>query len=103
MTRPVSVTVPVVGELDHESGDDLLAAVAAGLAGRPDAQVVRLDCHGMSHCDALGLSVLLQLRRDADAAGRRLFLDARPADLDRLLHLTGTAAYLLADHPEPPS
>ncbi|RKE17376.1 STAS domain-containing protein [Streptomyces sp. TLI_171] len=92
-----TVTVRVDGELDHETCADLLRAVAEQLAARPGARMVRVDCRGMSLCDSMGLSALLQLRRDADAAGRRLVLDRRPAHLDRLLHLTGTAAYLLAD------
>ncbi|BAJ26353.1 MULTISPECIES: STAS domain-containing protein [Kitasatospora] len=92
-----AVTVRVEGELDHESCEELVRAVAAHLAAQPPYQVVRVDCAAMSLCDSMGLSALLQIRRDTDAAGRRLLLEHRPAHLDRLLRLTGTAAYLLAD------
>ncbi|MFJ4675422.1 MULTISPECIES: STAS domain-containing protein [unclassified Kitasatospora] len=95
-----TATVPVDGELDHESCGELVRAVAGHLAARPRVDVVRLDCGGMSLCDSMGLSALLQIRRDVDAAGRRLLLDHRPAHLERLLRLTGTADYLLADRPD---
>ncbi|MFD7736082.1 STAS domain-containing protein [Kitasatospora phosalacinea] len=97
---PRTVTVPVEGELDHESCEELVRAVTVHLAARPRVGVLRLDCAGMSLCDSMGLSALLQIRRDVDAAGGRLRLDHRPAHLDRLLHLTGTADYLLADRPD---
>ncbi|MEU5384001.1 STAS domain-containing protein [Kitasatospora cineracea] len=95
-----TATVPVEGELDYESCGELLRAVAAHLAARPRVDVVRVDCGGMSLCDSMGLSALLQVRRDVDAAGRRLLLDHRPAHLERLLRLTGTADYLLTDRPD---
>ncbi|GAA4877641.1 STAS domain-containing protein [Kitasatospora terrestris] len=98
-SAPRTVTVPVEGELDHENCEDFLRTVAERLAAAPGAEVLRVDCRGMSLCDSMGLSVLLQIRRDMDAAGRRLLLDHRPAQLDRLLHLTGTADYLCADRP----
>lgn len=97
---PRTATVPVEGELDHESCGELLRAVAAHLAARPLVDVVRVDCGDMSLCDSTGLSALLQVRRDVDAAGRRLLLDRRPAHLERLLRLTGTADYLLTDRPD---
>lgn len=97
---PRTVTVPVEGELDHESCEGLVRAVAVHLAARPRVDVVRVDCAGMTLCDSMGLSALLQVRRDVDAAGCRLRLDHRPAHLERLLHLTGTADHLLADGPD---
>ncbi|MFC8720411.1 STAS domain-containing protein [Kitasatospora sp. NPDC057198] len=97
---PRTVTVPVEGELDHESCEGLVREVTLHLAARPPVEVIRVDCAGMTLCDSMGLSALLQIRRDVDAAGRRLRFDRRPAHLDRLLHLTGTAGYLLADGPD---
>ncbi|WP_033223192.1 STAS domain-containing protein [Kitasatospora phosalacinea] len=97
--EPRTATVPVEGELDHESCEGLVRAVTSHLAARPPVEVVRVDCADMTLCDSMGLSALLQIRRDVDAAGRRLRLDHRPAHLDRLLRLTGTADYLLADPP----
>ncbi|MFJ1755500.1 STAS domain-containing protein [Kitasatospora sp. NPDC088134] len=94
-----TVTVRIDGELDHESCEDLLRDVAGRLAADPAAGAVRLDCGGMTLCDSMGLSALLQLRRDTAAAGLLLLLDHRPAHLDRLLRLTGTTAHLLGDTP----
>ncbi|MFJ5228534.1 STAS domain-containing protein [Kitasatospora sp. NPDC088391] len=99
-TAIADVTVRIDGELDHESCEDLLRAVADHLAAAPAARAVRLDCGGMTLCDSMGLSALLQIRRDTAAAGLRLLLDHRPAHLDRLLRLTGTTAHLLGDTPD---
>ncbi|MFE9427399.1 STAS domain-containing protein [Kitasatospora sp. NPDC006697] len=89
------VTVRVEDDLDHETCDTLLAAVAGALRAHPSARAVRLDCGAMTMCDSMGLSALLQVRRLTDTAGLRLVIDHRPPLLDRLLELTGTADYLL--------
>jgi anti-anti-sigma factor len=95
----VTVTVAVDGDLDYETSGDLLEAVTAALAERPKSTVLLLDCAGMTLCDSMGLSALLQIRRDTLAAGRSLRIHPRPPLLDRLLDLTGTADYLLSPAP----
>ncbi|MFE6751793.1 STAS domain-containing protein [Kitasatospora purpeofusca] len=92
---PATVTLPVEGDLDHESCDTLLATTTAAMSTQPAGGVVRLDCTAMTMCDSMGLSTLLQIRRRTDAAGILLLIDHRPAVLDRLLHLTGTFDHLV--------
>ncbi|AUG75318.1 antagonist protein [Kitasatospora sp. MMS16-BH015] len=96
-----TVTVRVEGDLDYETCDALLAAVAEAVAARPTATALRLDCAAMTLCDSMGLSALLQLRRQTEGTGQRLLIDRRPPHLDRLLQLTGTHDYLLG--PSDPS
>lgn len=93
--RRGTLTVTVAGDLDYETSDDLLEEVRALLTRSPETAEILLDCSQLTLCDSMGLSALLQLRRDADLAGCRLVLDHRPLLLDRLLELTGTAEHLL--------
>ncbi|MEU1203595.1 STAS domain-containing protein [Streptomyces sp. NPDC005813] len=92
--------VRVVGDLDYETCDELVSAVRQTLAGRaggPDGvQGLHVDFAGLDNIDSMGLSALLMIRRQTDAAGIRLYLDERPAGLERLLDITGTLAHLTA-------
>ncbi|GAA4061669.1 STAS domain-containing protein [Nonomuraea soli] len=84
------------GDLDYVSAEDLLTVVTARLRQAPAPREIRLDCAGLGICDSTGLSVLLVIRRRADAVGTRLHLDNRGAALNRLLDITGTREHLVA-------
>ncbi|MFR0357524.1 STAS domain-containing protein [Streptomyces sediminimaris] len=86
--------VEIDGDLDHETADRLLETVTEQLAGRPDLGHLRLNCARLGVTDSMGLSVLLMIRRRTAAAAVQLHLDDRPANLDRLLEVTGTLEYL---------
>lgn len=53
-----------------------------------------LDAGNLDTFDSSALAVLLELRRDALRAGRRLVLRAMPARLRELAHLYGVAVLL---------
>lgn len=91
-TEPRHVTLRLVGELDYETTHQLVRAVRRELEGKPAR--LRIDCGGLVFCDTTGLSGLLDVRRRAAAAGCELYLDERPARLQRLLEITGTLAHL---------
>jgi anti-anti-sigma factor len=96
-----TLRVAVRGDLDYDTAEELLEAVDAGLTAYPGTRELRLDCGGLSHCDSMGLSVLLTVHRRTSAAGIRLRLDDRPQPLDRLLDVTGTLEFLTADPADP--
>ncbi|CAL9595145.1 STAS domain-containing protein [Streptomyces sp. enrichment culture] len=87
--------IRLVGELDWETADDLTAAALACLSAQPPPRRLHLDCAGLTLCDSLGLAALLTIYRRAQETGTGLYLDNRPALLDRVLELTCTA-YLFA-------
>lgn len=89
--------VAIVGELEFATARLLLQLVTDRLADHPDVRDVRLDCGEVAFCDSSGLSTLLLVHRAVTGAGSRLYLDNRPPALDRLLALTGTAAYLTGE------
>ncbi|WP_030562085.1 STAS domain-containing protein [Streptomyces aureocirculatus] len=94
---PHRLTVRLRGLLDHTAAHELVALVALvseALADRPDVTELVLCCAGVTQCDLDGVSALIAIRRRADAHGARLTLGERPAQVDRLLVRTGTAAYL---------
>lgn len=99
-SRPEEGTaaVAIVGDLDHDTADRLLAEVTGAL-GEPGTVRIVLDCEGLVFCDSRGLAVLLTIRRRTSAAGLELALDHRHARLDRLLALTGTAELLTGAAP----
>ncbi|MFJ3224932.1 STAS domain-containing protein [Streptomyces sp. NPDC086783] len=92
--------VRVAGDLDHETCDELTAAVDSVLGTPPcvPAQLasLRLDFTDLHGIDSMGLSALLMIRRRTDAARTRLHLDELPAVLERLLDVTGTRGHLTA-------
>ncbi|WP_225823399.1 STAS domain-containing protein [Streptomyces naphthomycinicus] len=92
----LGLTVDVSGDLDLDTGDHLVETVTEHLARHPEAPAVRLDFGELSWIDSGGLSALLMVHRRARTAGRALFLDRRPALLERLLRQTGTLDHLTA-------
>ncbi|MCX4683207.1 STAS domain-containing protein [Kitasatospora purpeofusca] len=88
---PVRI-VSVGGELDRDSADGLLAA----LAGLPEEGLTRIlvDLAELSFCDSTGLNVLLRARQDAELAGVLLELAGPRPVVVRLFAITGADAVL---------
>ncbi|MEU9305661.1 STAS domain-containing protein [Streptomyces sp. NPDC048269] len=86
-----SVTITVSGEIDvHDARDLRDVAVTAMTSYRGP---VTLDLTGVTFCDCAGLGALVQIRRQALRAGRRLLIRAG-RQVDHLIRLTGTGPYL---------
>ncbi|WP_020138416.1 STAS domain-containing protein [Streptomyces sp. 351MFTsu5.1] len=91
-----AVRIEIAGDLDYDSADRLLEEATARLSARPGLEDLHLHCAGIGMVDSMGLSILLMIGRRANAARVRLHLDDRPAQLDRLLEITGTLEYFTA-------
>ncbi|MFI9150522.1 STAS domain-containing protein [Streptomyces sp. NPDC053367] len=91
-----TVRIEITGDLDYDSAELLLDEVTAQLSARPGLRDLHLHCAEVGVVDSTGLSVLLMIGRRTAAAGTRLHLDDRPAQLTRLLDLTGTLDHFTA-------
>ncbi|MFF7952687.1 STAS domain-containing protein [Streptomyces griseorubiginosus] len=91
-----AVRIEITGDLDYDTADLLLEEATARLSARPGLEDLHLHCAGIGMVDSMGLSILLMIGRRANAARVRLHLDDRPAQLDRLLGITGTLEYFTA-------
>ncbi|MER6495701.1 STAS domain-containing protein [Streptomyces griseorubiginosus] len=91
-----AVRIEITGDLDYDTADLLLEEATARLSARPCLEDLHLHCAGIGMVDSMGLSILLMIGRRANAARVRLHLDDRPAQLDRLLSITGTLEYFTA-------
>ncbi|MFC9291026.1 STAS domain-containing protein [Streptomyces sp. NPDC057052] len=102
-SHPSALTLAVVGELDHDAGHfpALLTCAIEDHEREHGATLrdLRLDCADLTLIDSTGLAMLLMLRRRTYPAGITLHLDNRPAHLERMLQLTGTAEYLTEPQP----
>lgn len=94
--EPVTATVAIEGDLEHDNAgdfladvDDAFAAVDADADGALELLVI--DCSRLTFCDSSGLSALLSTYRRAQARGARLRLADQPPVLRDLLELTGTS------------
>ncbi|MER5888630.1 STAS domain-containing protein [Streptomyces sp. NPDC001941] len=86
-----AVLLTLHGDLDHDSGEHLLAVADRALSEREGtATVLRLDCRELGAVDSMGLSALLHVHRRAAQDGLFLQLEGIPERLERLLRLTGT-------------
>lgn len=86
------------GDLVNINADLVLRQVDEALSTHPGLCELHIDCGGLEVCDSRGLSVLLMLRRRAQALGIALHIVNRPRTLDRLLSRTGTAEYLTGEN-----
>ncbi|MEV3922730.1 STAS domain-containing protein [Actinomadura coerulea] len=89
-----ALRIEIEGDLDFYTADALVATVRTQMEDNPDVREVELACGGMGMCDSAGLAALLMVRRRTSAAGVRLSLTGRSAQLDRLLDITGTLHHL---------
>ncbi|MFC9678100.1 MULTISPECIES: STAS domain-containing protein [unclassified Streptomyces] len=90
------VGIELDGDLDHYTAGLLVKEATAQLSTRPGLRNLHLHCGGLGVIDSTGLSALLMIKRRTTAVGVLLHLEDRPANLDRLLHLTGTLDHLTA-------
>ena len=82
------VTAAVSGELDSATvveAESVLKPVVSGPGP------VELDLSGVAFCGSAGLSMLLELREAAAAAGVEFVIAHTSRAVDRLLEITGTA------------
>ncbi|MFF0967008.1 STAS domain-containing protein [Streptomyces sp. NPDC003703] len=98
-TDPDTLCLALVGDLDHETGDDVLDEIREALRGCDGVRGLRLDCREVATADSAGLAVLLQLHRDTHEAGLGFRLDRTGPRLERLLRITGTYEYLTGASP----
>ncbi|MEU2778564.1 STAS domain-containing protein [Streptomyces sp. NPDC007162] len=94
--EPATLSVRVCGELDHDTGDDLIDIVVEHLGDGDPPHEVRVDFHGLTWIDSTGLAALLMVHRRTRAVGATLRLDNRPEVLDRVLRLTNVLDHLTA-------
>lgn len=94
-----TVRIEITGDLDYDTADLLLDEVTDELSARPGLKELHLHCAEIGAVDSMGLSILLMIGRRTAAAGARLYLDDRPAILDRLLDITGTLEYFTVTPP----
>lgn len=91
------VRVAITGELDLATAPQLDRVLRRAQA---DAPLVVLDLRRLAFADCSGAHVLLAAERRARAAGDRLAVVRGPAEVDKLLALTGVdAALWLVDDP----
>ncbi|MEA5361029.1 STAS domain-containing protein [Amycolatopsis sp., V23-08] len=75
------------GDLEFRTTRLLRAATAEALT-RPRLRTLVLDCARLDFLDSSGLSALLAVRAETDAADVELRLENRPQCLEQLLHRT---------------
>ncbi|MBY8878225.1 STAS domain-containing protein [Actinacidiphila acidipaludis] len=97
----------LAGDLDWESGDELLDVAVRCLDAHPGLRDLRLDCAGLAFCDSTGLSALLMVHRRTAVGRVGLHLDNPPPFLERMLATTGVRGLFLTGapagrHAEPP-
>ncbi|MEU8140270.1 STAS domain-containing protein [Streptodolium elevatio] len=96
-----TTVVAVVGELDLLSADQLRAAVADALAGRPTPTSVVLDMTEVGFCDSTGISVLVAARNQAAELGATFHVNASDP-VARILDIVGlTSLFQTPDGDEP--
>ncbi|MGV0714236.1 STAS domain-containing protein [Mycolicibacterium sp. XJ662] len=89
-----SARIDITGDLDYGHTGRLLNTVSELLSAETSWQELHLNFAELTFIDSTGLSALFQVHRKASAVGARLFLDDRPAHLDRILDITGVLEHL---------
>lgn len=90
-----SAYVRITGDLDYESVDELVTSASRLLAEHVELTELHLDFSELAFLDSAALSGLLLIHRRTSHAGVELFLDHRPAFLDRVLQVTGLFAHFV--------
>lgn len=84
---PAGLALGVAGDLDYTTAQWLRHA-AQGTA-LPSGRFLVVDLSELKFCDSSGITALIAVLNHATAAGSRMVLVAVPADVGRLLHMTG--------------
>lgn len=79
----------LIGDLDHETSDELVARALEQLSARPELDDLYLDCARLGMCDSMGVSALLQIHRHTAARRVSLHVEQAPPFLDRIMRITG--------------
>ncbi|SEO71915.1 STAS domain-containing protein [Actinacidiphila rubida] len=90
-----TASLRLAGDLDYDTGDELVAHVSRCLAAHPDLRELRVDCAELRFCDSTGLSALLMIHRLTSAGNVRLRVDGPPPFLERMLTTTGVRGLFL--------
>jgi anti-anti-sigma factor len=85
-SRPGVLVLSPVGEVDVANADVLRNAIRDAVAASPRCLVV--DLAGLTFCGSTGLVVLMDARRDAEAAGVRFGTADGPPIVRRVLEIT---------------
>jgi anti-anti-sigma factor len=85
-SRPGVVVLAPVGEVDVSTADLLRHAVHDAIASGPRCLVI--DLSRLMFCGSTGLVVLMDARRDAEAAGMRFGIADGPPIVRRVLEIT---------------
>ena len=91
-SEPGVLVLTPVGELDITSADLLREAARHALAARPRCVVI--DLAGVRFCGSTGLSVLIDTRHDAEAAGVRFGTAGGTPIVRRVLEITQLGSVL---------
>ncbi|MFJ8887921.1 STAS domain-containing protein [Streptomyces sp. NPDC102402] len=97
---PGAVRLRLVGDLDYDTGDQLVERARECLAGRPGPRDLFLDCERLRLCDSTGLSSLLLIHRATTSQGVALHLENPPGFLRKILDVTGTGELFVLDGEE---
>jgi anti-anti-sigma factor len=92
-----SATVHVSGDLDFSTTGALLGAVTELLTPAGALRGLHLNFSGLEYCTSSGLAGLIDIHRQAAESGTHLNLDHRPAQLNRMMVLTGTLEMLTGE------
>ena len=93
-----AAVISVSGELDLATGPELEQALD-GVSGSP-AELLVIDLRQLEFMDSTGLSIIVKAHQRLAGEGRELGLVKGPAQVQRLLDLTGVAERLrLVDAP----
>ncbi|MEV3931913.1 MULTISPECIES: STAS domain-containing protein [unclassified Streptomyces] len=87
---PGAARLRLVGDLDYDTGEQLVERAQECLADDPGLRDLYLDCAGLRVCDSTGLSCLLLIHRGTTSRGVVLHLENPPGFLRKVLDVTGT-------------
>ncbi|MFF5923363.1 STAS domain-containing protein [Streptomyces flavochromogenes] len=102
--EPYSLYLAIAGELDYTTTAQFTYEVNEALDSHraqqgPVLKDLHLDWSSLTGIDSSALTALLLLHRRAHPEGITLHLHRQPAQMTRILELTGVAGYLTQDAP----
>lgn len=85
---PVGLVLAVSGDLDHTNAQQLRHSGQEAAAVAP-GRLLEVNLSDLAFCDSSGITALIAVRNHVVSAGGEVVLVAVPANMRRLLHLTG--------------